>query len=178
MIGGARSSLREELSAIDEGALAPALLAVLSLAAPKAWAEWEAGQNSSDPFCNEPGSPGSAATPFTVWGEPTAEVQLEIWDSDATGCLIGHELGQVGPGAYYLMWHGTDGMHVVLPDGGYPYRLRAALNLAMRVHPRDGDFRFHSVTEARRLFSGSGWRMERCERLNWWALGLIARSYV
>jgi hypothetical protein len=125
-MAGRQHSFGEEVPAMKRTIVALALLEVCLLAAPEAMAEWQVGQNSPDPFCNDPGEPGFELTWFSIWGEPTAEVQFEIWDPDTTGCLIRYDLGEVGPGAYYLLWHGTDAMDTVLPEGGYPYRLMVA----------------------------------------------------
>jgi len=112
---------------MEDGGMCNRLTAAVALAAAllssvPAAADWST-YNSPDPFCNDAGSPEYGCTWFTIYGEPTAEVVLEVWDPDTTGVLIRSDLGAVGPGAYVLMWCGTDGMDTVLPEGGYPYRI-------------------------------------------------------
>jgi SAM-dependent methyltransferase len=68
-----------------------------------------------------------------------------------------------------------DGILITL-DPCFFTPLREMFNLLLRVYPRDGDFRFYSPAQADRLLSRHGWRVERRERLNWWAYGLVART--
>jgi hypothetical protein len=95
---------------------------LLATAAP-AWAEWQIGENFPDPFCNDPESPDYTSTWFNIWGQPTAEIVFEVWDPDTTGVLVRQDLGEKPPGAYILIWWGTDMIDTVLPEGGYPYRI-------------------------------------------------------
>jgi hypothetical protein len=92
-------------------------------AAPRSQAEWQIGENFPDPFCNDPESPDYTSTWFNIWGEPAAEITFEIWDPDTVGVLVREDLGEKPPGAYIIIWWGTDMIDTVLPEGGYPYRI-------------------------------------------------------
>ena len=65
---------------------------------------------------------------------------------------------------------------LIVADPCFFAPVREVLNLLLRVHPRDGDFYFYEPSQADRLLSEHGWRVERRERLNWWAFGLAAHS--
>lgn len=53
--------------------------------------------------------------------------------------------------------------------------LREIFNLLLRIHPRDGDYRFYSPSLMMRLLTAHAWQIDRCERVNWWAFGIVAR---
>ena len=64
---------------------------------------------------------------------------------------------------------------LIIADPCFFAPVREALNLALWVHPRDGDFYFYRAAQVDRLLCEHGWRVERRQRLNWWAFGLVAQ---
>ncbi len=66
------------------------------------------------------------------------------------------------------------GGRLILADPCFFTPVREFLNLCLRVHPHDGDCRFHSMRGATRLLETQGWRVSVCRRLNWCFYGLVA----
>jgi len=64
---------------------------------------------------------------------------------------------------------------LVIVDPCFFTPLREIFNLLLRIHPRDGDYCFYRPSLMKRLLSTHAWQIERCERVNWWAFGILAR---
>jgi hypothetical protein len=64
---------------------------------------------------------------------------------------------------------------LIIADPCFFAPVRELLNLLLRIRPRDGDFHFYAPSQMSDLLSEGGWFVERCERLNWWAFGAVAR---
>jgi ubiquinone/menaquinone biosynthesis C-methylase UbiE len=64
---------------------------------------------------------------------------------------------------------------LVIVDACFFSPLREFFNLCLRVHPHEGDCRFRARKQLRQLLVSCGWEVNRCERINWWAFGAVAR---
>ena len=67
------------------------------------------------------------------------------------------------------------GGSLVIADACFFPPLRELFNLCLRVRPHEGDCYFHTCGRMRDLLSACGWDVVRCERINWWAYGVVAR---
>ena len=62
----------------------------------------------------------------------------------------------------------------VLVDPCFFTPVREFFNFCLRFHPHEGDHYFRTAREMSGLISESGWRVDRCERISWWAFGIFA----
>ena len=62
---------------------------------------------------------------------------------------------------------------LVIADACFFPPVRELFNLCLRVHPHEGDCRFYSGGGTREMLRAHGWDVSRCERLNWWAYGVV-----
>ena len=67
------------------------------------------------------------------------------------------------------------GGKLIIADACFFPPLRELFNLCLRVHPHEGDCYFHTGGQLRQMLSTHGWEVSRCERLNWWFFGIVAR---
>lgn len=65
---------------------------------------------------------------------------------------------------------------LIVADACFFTPVREFLNLCLRVHPHEGDCRFYSSTVAREMLNARGWDVSRCERLSWWAYGVVGHK--
>lgn len=63
---------------------------------------------------------------------------------------------------------------LVVVDACFFPPVREFFNLCLRIHPHEGDCYFRTAGQMRELLSASGWKVGRCERINWWAFGVVA----
>jgi len=101
------------------------------------------------------------------------------WPSESFGAVIGtgvlHHFYHPGSALGEMGRVLEKGGQLILADPCFFTPLREIFNAALRIRPRAGDYYFYSVRQAARLLSTHGWMVERCERLNWWAYGVVAR---
>jgi SAM-dependent methyltransferase len=64
---------------------------------------------------------------------------------------------------------------LIIADACFFPPLREFFNLGLRVHPHEGDHYFFTGPRLGRLLQSCGWEVGRCERLNWWSFGIVAR---
>jgi 2-polyprenyl-3-methyl-5-hydroxy-6-metoxy-1,4-benzoquinol methylase len=62
----------------------------------------------------------------------------------------------------------------VLSDACFFPPAREIMNLALLVHPHEGDCRFYTPRQAAGLLTACGWDVQVSRRLNWWAYGAVA----
>jgi ubiquinone/menaquinone biosynthesis C-methylase UbiE len=67
------------------------------------------------------------------------------------------------------------GGKLIIADACFFPPMRELFNLCLRVHPHEGDCHFYTGNQLRQLLLACGWEVSRCERLNWWSFGLVAR---
>jgi SAM-dependent methyltransferase len=67
------------------------------------------------------------------------------------------------------------GGKLIIADACFFPPVRELFNLCLRVHPHKGDCYFHTGRHLRQTLSAGGWEVSRCERLNWWFFGIVAR---
>lgn len=67
------------------------------------------------------------------------------------------------------------GGKLIIADACFFPPVRELFNLCLRVHPHEGDCYFCTGRQLRQVLSTRGWEVSRCERLNWWSLGIVAR---
>jgi SAM-dependent methyltransferase len=65
---------------------------------------------------------------------------------------------------------------VVIADACFFPPVREFFNLCLRVHPHEGDHYFRTAEQMRKLLTACGWRVRSCERINWWAFGVVAST--
>jgi len=68
------------------------------------------------------------------------------------------------------------GGKLIIADACFFPPVRELFNLCLRVHPHEGDRYFHTRRQLRQMLSTHGWEVGRCERLNWWFFGIVARQ--
>jgi ubiquinone/menaquinone biosynthesis C-methylase UbiE len=68
----------------------------------------------------------------------------------------------------------TDG-RLIVSDPCFFTPMRELFNLVLRVRPFAGDYHFYTLPQMLRLLSRCGWRVERAERISWWAFGAVGR---
>jgi ubiquinone/menaquinone biosynthesis C-methylase UbiE len=66
------------------------------------------------------------------------------------------------------------GGRLVVADACFFPPLRTIMNVALLVHPREGDYHFYTVDQAADLLAASGWNVVEGRRINWWAYGVVA----
>ena len=66
-----------------------------------------------------------------------------------------------------------DGVFVAVDACFFP-PLREFFNLCLRVHPHEGDCYFRTAVQLTELLESLGWVVRSCERINWWAFGVVA----
>ena len=64
---------------------------------------------------------------------------------------------------------------LIIADACFFPPVRELFNLCLRVHPHEGDCYFYTRKQLRRVLSERGWEVSRCERLNRWFFGMVAR---
>jgi ubiquinone/menaquinone biosynthesis C-methylase UbiE len=67
---------------------------------------------------------------------------------------------------------------LVLVDPCFFTPVRELFNLCLRFHPHEGDHYFRTARQMATLLSDCGWHVDRCERINWWAFGILASAGV
>jgi len=67
---------------------------------------------------------------------------------------------------------------LIIADACFFPPVRELFNLCLRIHPHEGDYRFYTSNQLRRLLLACGWVVNRCQRLNWWSFGIMARQSV
>lgn len=65
------------------------------------------------------------------------------------------------------------GGRLVLSDACFFPPARELMNLALLVHPHEGDCHFYTARQAADLLAACGWNVVRSRRLNWWAYGVV-----
>ena len=64
---------------------------------------------------------------------------------------------------------------LIIADACFFPPVRELFNLCLRIHPHEGDYRFYTGKQLRRLLLACDWMVHRCQRLNWWSFGIVAR---
>lgn len=63
---------------------------------------------------------------------------------------------------------------LIIADACFIPPVRELFNLCLRIHPHEGDRCFRNGRQLRKLLRSCGWEVGRCERINWWAFGIVA----
>jgi SAM-dependent methyltransferase len=69
----------------------------------------------------------------------------------------------------------SSGGILIVADACFFPPFRELLNICLRVHPHEGDRYFYKRSQLRQRLSALGWEVCRCERLNQWFFGIVAR---
>jgi ubiquinone/menaquinone biosynthesis C-methylase UbiE len=64
---------------------------------------------------------------------------------------------------------------LVIADAVFFPPIRQLFNLALKVHPHEGDCCFRTPSEVALILESQGWHVRLIRRVNWWAYGLVAR---
>jgi SAM-dependent methyltransferase len=67
-----------------------------------------------------------------------------------------------------------DGGEMIIADACFFPPVREVFNLCLRVHPHEGDHYFRTAAQMQQLLAACGWKVKRCERISWWAFGVVA----
>jgi 2-polyprenyl-3-methyl-5-hydroxy-6-metoxy-1,4-benzoquinol methylase len=65
------------------------------------------------------------------------------------------------------------GGRLIVSDACFFPPVRVIFNLALLVHPHEGDCHFYTAAQAVDLLSERGWAVMGSRRLNWWAYGVV-----
>lgn len=65
---------------------------------------------------------------------------------------------------------------LVLWDACFFSPARELMNGCLKLHPHEGDYRFHTPGQARDLLAESRWGLVCSRRLSWWSYGIVAVS--
>jgi ubiquinone/menaquinone biosynthesis C-methylase UbiE len=63
---------------------------------------------------------------------------------------------------------------LVIVDACFFPPVREFFNLCLKVHPHEGDCYFRTAAQLTGLLQSLGWVVRRCERISWWAFGVVA----
>jgi SAM-dependent methyltransferase len=63
---------------------------------------------------------------------------------------------------------------LIIADACFFPPLREFFNVCLRVHPHEGDHYFRTAAQMRELLATCGWDVRSCERISWWAFGVVA----